>query len=143
MQLPFVTNLKRNGCWELKPYSCGHCLQGKHPKLPYDVLEKAFIQQKLQNMEMQRAYQQSQAQIAQSEAVAKKAKRVITKGARRSREITSRARLLDTKLDRLAKESDIPQLHATIEEKEEDVQRAQLDAAEYKKKFWRTMVQHC
>lgn len=106
------------------------------------MLEKAFMQQKLGNLSMQRACQQAQAKAAQADAIAEKARRVCTKGARRSREINSRARLLQTKIDRLASDSNLLQLHATIDDMEEGVQRAQEEASNYKSKFWRSEVWH-
>lgn len=68
--------------------------------------------------------------------------RVLTKGARRLREQKSRVSLLETKLDRVARESDLLQLHQTIDEKEEGLQRAQEEVHAYKSKHWRSEVRH-
>ena len=52
-------------------------------------------------------------------------------------------RLMETKLDRVARESNLLQLHDTIDEKEEDLQRAQEEAHSYKSKHWRSEARHC
>lgn len=91
-------------------------------------------------MDAQRALQQVQAKAVQSEADAKKAVRVCTKGLRRHKEIQSRARLLQTKLDRVARETDLLQLYETIEEKEEGLQHAEDEVNMYRSKHWRSEV---
>ena len=124
---------------------CLNCclrLQVSEPKLSYEALEKAFMQERLENLNRQRANQQLQAKAAQAEADAKKAVRVLTKGFRRLREHKSRVRLMETKLDRVARESNLLQLHDTVDEKEEDLQRAKEDVHTYKAKHWRTEVRH-
>ena len=121
---------------------CYLCVQASEDKLSYEALEMAFKQERLDNLNRQRANQQLQAKAARAEAGAKKAVRVLTKGIRRCREHQSRVRLLETKIDRVARESDLLQLHQTIDEKEEDLQRAQEEAHIYKAKHWRSMVRH-
>lgn len=91
-------------------------------------------------MNRQGVHQQLQAKSARAEAGAKKAVRVLTKGVRRYREHNSRVRLLETKIERLARESDLLQLHQTIDETEEGLQRAQEEAHSYKSKHWRSEV---
>ena len=121
---------------------CYLCVQASEDKLSYEALEMAFKKERLDNLNRQRAHQQLQAKAARAEAGAKKAVRVLTKGIRRCREHQSRVRLLETKIDRVARESDLLQLHQTIDEKEEDLQRAQEEAHIYKAKHWRSEVRH-
>ena len=47
---------------------------------------------------------------------------------------------METKIDRLARDSDLMQLHQTIDDKEEGLQRAQEEAHIYKAKHWRSEV---
>ena len=115
--------------------------------LPAEVIERRLQQQELELMHLRRANQQYQAREAQREAKLKKAQRVVTKGLRRSREHTSQLRLAQTQLDRLFRESDVPQLHATIEEKDtaieqalEEAERARLYELGYKRKLQKSEV---
>ena len=78
------------------------------------MLKRAVAEEELQYRQLQRAFEETQAQTAKAGATAEKALRVIRKGSQRSREVTSHRRLLQTKVDRASKEADIPQLHATI-----------------------------
>lgn len=112
--------------------------QGNKPELSYEALEKALIELELKGMELKRAHQLQQAKLAQSEAIIQKAKRLIAKGARRSKEATSSARLLQTKLERMKQETDVPHLHETIEEKLEDFQSADEEARKFKELFLST-----
>ena len=131
---------------KISPPPCLICclrLQGSEPKLSYEGLEKAFMQERLENLNRQRANQQLQAKASQAEADAKKAVRVLTKGFRRFREHTSRVRLMETKLDRVARESNLLQLHDTLDEREEELQRAQEEVHTYKSKHWRSEVRYC
>lgn len=72
-----------------------------------------------------------------------KAVRIINKGARRFAEATSHRRLLQTKVDCLSAESDVSQLYATIEEKEEAVDKARVGEQVYKNKFLKSEVSTC
>lgn len=94
-------------------------------------------------MELKRAHQLEQAKLAQSEAIVKKAESLITRGARRSKEATSSARLLQTKLDHMIQDIQVPHLHATIDEKLEDFQSADKEARKFKELFLSTKVCHC
>lgn len=113
----------------------GNTMVYSKPKLPYHVLQRAVADQELQYKHLQRAYQKAQVQVIESSATAEKALRVIRKGTRRSREITSHKRLLETKHDRLAREADIPQLRVTLAGTEENCWRAQEEARIYKNKY--------
>ena len=104
------------------------------------MLERAYIQQKLEHLNIQRTHQEAQAKLAQSEAIAEKALRICTKGAARSREASSRARLLQTKLDRLTSQTNVQQLQATVEEKEERFRYSQQEAESYRSKLQHTKV---
>ena len=92
-------------------------------------------------MSLRRVNQDLQAREGQRMAKDKKARRVMTKLIRRAREATSQSRLLQTKLNRLTQETDLPQLHATIEEQEEAIQRSSDEARVYKNKFLGMEVQ--
>ena len=50
---------------------------------------------------------------------------------------------METKLDRVVRESNLLQLHNTSDEKEEDLQRAREEAHSCKSKHWRSEVRHC
>ena len=117
--------------------------------LPAEVIERRLMQQELELMSLRRANQHYQAVDRQREALLKKAVRVVAKGLRRSKETTSQLRLSQTKLDHLTRESDVPQLHATIEEKEnaiqqalEEAERARLYEVGYKRKLQKSEVCH-
>lgn len=125
-------------------YSCEARLQGNKPiaEWSYEALEKALIQEKLKGMEVKRGYQLEQAWIAQSNAITKKAIRVLNRRRRRTREVQSSVRLLETKLA-MAGATEVASLHKTMEEKQEDLQRTQEEVAFFKEMFLRMKVRHC
>ena len=115
-------------------------LQGSKPKLPYEVLERAYAQEQLQKAKFERADQDLQAKLDHSEAIKKKVLRICTKGAARSRELSSQARLLQTKFDRLSSETDVEVLQMTVEEKEHRLHYNLQEAEAYKQKMLHTQV---
>ena len=115
-------------------------LQGSKPKLPYEVLERAYAQERLKNAKLEREDQELLAKLERSEAIATKARRIFTKGAARSRELTSQAGLLKTKFDRLTSETDLVLLQMTVEEKEQRLQYNLQEAEDYKQKMLCTQV---
>ena len=80
-----------------------------------EVLERAYAQEQLKNAKFERADQE----LERSEAITTKVLRIFTKGAARSRELSSQAKLLQTKFDRLTSKTDLVLLHMTVKEKEQ------------------------
>ena len=123
-------------------YICGHRLQfqGSKLKLPYEVLERAYAQEKLVKAKIERADREFHAKLERSEAIEQKVLRIYTKGATRSKEVSSRARLLQMKLDRLTSETDIDVLQMTVEQKEQRLHYNLQEAEDYKQKMLCTQV---
>lgn len=104
------------------------------------MLKRATIQQKLVNEQTERVTQEAQARVAQAEASAKKALRVCKKGARRSQEVINYKKVLQAKNGRLTSDSDVGQLRATLDGREEACLRAEEDARIYRNKYHLSLV---
>ena len=115
-------------------------LQGSKLQLPYEVLERAYAQQKLEGQKLRRAHQVTQARLELSEAIEQKARRVCGKVASRSKKMSSRARLLQTQFDRLTSETDTDKLQTTVDEQDHRLSYCQVEAEGYKQKMLRAQV---
>lgn len=115
-------------------------LQGSKPRLPYEVLERAYAQEQLRNARIERAHRDLQAKLERSQAIERKASRICTKGAARAKEVSGRARLLEAKLDRLTSETDVDLLQLSVEEKEQRLHYNLQEAEDYKQKMLDTLV---
>ena len=122
--------------------NCGHRLQfqGSKLKLPYEVLERAYAQEKLAKAKIEQEHRQHQAKLERSVAIENKVRCIYTKGATRYKEVSSRARLLQMKFDRLTSETDIDLLQMTVEEKEQRLHHNLQEAEDYKEKMLCTQV---
>lgn len=115
-------------------------LQGSKLKLPYEILERAYAQQKLEGRKLERAHREAQAKLEVSEAVGQKAKRVCRKIASCAKKVSSRARSLQTQFDRLTSETDIDRLQMTVDEQDHRLSYYQEAAEGYKQSMLRTQV---
>ena len=115
-------------------------LQGSKPKLPYEVLQRAYAQEQLKNAKLQQEDQELQAKLERSEATTTKVRRIFTKGAARPRDLSLQARVLQTKFDRITSETDLVLLQITVEEKEQRLHFNLQEAEDYKQKMLCTQV---
>ena len=132
---------------------CKYCLQlqGSKPKLPYEVLEHAYAQEQLKKAQLERADRELQAKLERTQAIQHKVHCICSKGAAKAREVSSRARLLQTKFDnqsnficrslaRLNSEANADLLQMTVEEKEKRLHYNLQEAEDYKQKMLHTQV---
>lgn len=115
-------------------------LQGSKLKLPQEVSDRAYAQQKLEGKKLERAHREAQARLKISKAVGQKAKRICSKVATCSKKVSSRARLLETQYDRLASETDTDKLQTTVDEQEHRLSHYREAAEGYKQSMLRTQV---
>ena len=104
------------------------------------MLEQAYAQEQLKKAQLERADRELQAKLERTQAVEHKALRICNKGAARAREVSSRARLLQTKVDRLHSEANVDLLQMTVEEKEKRLHYNLQEAENYKLKMLHTQV---
>ena len=104
------------------------------------MLERAYAQEKHRKASIERAHRELQANIERSQATKQKVHRICTKGAARAKELSGRARLLETKLGRLTSETDADLPQMTVEEKEQRLHYNLQEAEDYKRKMLDTLV---